>query len=314
MMGHRRRRHGRSCVEGVQGVRGQGRRPSRARVVFVVHVVVVFVLVGRSVFSRIGRHVQPVEHYFDISSSDPILEYGRVVEIRRARSAFECAESDSTRGSGRLHSRVPVGIRASSFLFVSFRYSRPVRSAVNASALTRIKLERLPRLSIIDAFVYGDRIGFGRAGAKLQAHVCQFVFFAQRQGEGHVVRRRIRRQRRRERLRPPASDVVRIVQIRQMRSGEPLLGQVVVADVASGRSGAGGRIAVLGRSVLAASARSEHGRVEGCVHEVGNAPLRSVLVVAGVRGLLLGCVGALVALAEREKSEARQHAGRQPSD
>ena len=151
-----------------------------------------------------------------------------------------------------------MGVGAEGLLFVGLGDDGAIGASVEFATLRRVELERLPRLAKVHALVDGQTVGF--AAAELKTQVRQFVLFAERQRQRHVVgqrgrcrrRRRGGRRRRRHRLRLPARQVVDVVQV----------GQV------------GRRVATLGAVDVALRRRGRHFFAEGGVDEVGHAASR----------------------------------------
>jgi len=238
-------------------------------------------------FRRGVGEVQPVEYDLHVGGRHPVLEHGAVVEVRGAGTALQRAERDPRHGR-RPGPVEPVRVRAQGLLLVGLGDDGPVGPAVHLAALSRVELERLPRLAIIHALVDGDRVRFGRLRAELQVDVRELVLFAQRQRERHVVGRRQRGRRvhrlRGQRLGPPARRVVRVVRVGQIGGGVPAPGLRVVAHVtrARGRLGRGAQLAVaLGAAHAARAGRLHVAAVRG-VDEVGHAPSGPVPVVTRV--------------------------------
>lgn len=247
---------------------------------------------GRRVRRR-GREVQPVEYNFHVGGRHPVLEHGAVVEVDGAGPALERAERDP--GRRRPGPVEPVRVGAQGFLFVGLGDDGPVGTAVHLATLSRVELERLPRLAVVHALVHGNRVRFGGLWAELQVDVRELVLFAQGQRERHVVGRRQGGRRvhrlRGQRLRPPARGVVRVVRVGQMGGRVTALGLRVVARVTHAL-GRGAQLAVPLGAVHAARAGRLHVTAVSGVDEVGHAPAGPVAVVARVgRVRLIRCVG-----------------------
>lgn len=244
------------------------------------------VQVVRDVFDG---HVKPIESNFDICGRHPVLEYRRVVEIQGARSAFEGAKRYSRRVplAQAVSTGVAMCVGTSSLLLVNFCNCSSVWSPVNPPALARVKLKRLPCLPVIYAFINRYAIGLWRVGAKLQTHVSQFIFLPETESQRNVIRRSVDRCDWRQGLRSPAGYVVRVVQIRQIRCGESTLRLVVIAQVTLGVGTRFGRFAEVLWHVEAARRGRFHRHAKSRVHEIGDAPAGTIVVVAGVGGLRL---------------------------
>jgi len=231
-----------------------------------------------------GREVQPVEYYLQVGGRHPGLEDGAVVEVDGAGPALERAERDPRRR--RPGPVEPVRVGAQGLLLVGLGDDHPVGAAVHLATLSRVELERLPRLAVVHALVNGYRVRFGRFRAELQVDVRQLVLLAQRQGERHVVGRRQGGRRvhrlRGQRLGPPARGVVRVVRVGQVGGRVAALGLRVVARVTDAL-GRGARLAVPLGAVDAARAGRLHVTAVSGVDEVGHAPAGPVAVVAQVR-------------------------------
>jgi len=247
---------------------------------------------GRRVRRR-GREVQPVEYNFHVGGRHPVLEHGAVVKVDGAGPALERAERDP--GRRRPGPVKPVRVGAQGFLFVGLGDDGPVGTAVHLAALSRVELERLPRLAVVHALVHGYRVRFGGLGTELQVDVRELVLFAQGQRERHVVGRRQGGRRvhrlRGQRLGPPARGIVRVVRVGQMGGRVTALGLRVVARVTHAL-GRGAQLAVPLGTVHAARAGRLHVTAVSGVDEVGHAPAGPIAVVARVgRVRLIRSVG-----------------------
>lgn len=240
---------------------------------------------------RLLGHVQAVEHDADVGRRHPVLQHRRVVEVGGRRPALERAERDPADGREPVAARVPMAVRAPRLLLVRLRDGGPVRPPVDAAALGRVELERLPGLAVVHRLVNRDRVRLGRLRAELQADVGQLVLLAQGEGQGHVVGRRGETLRRDERLAPPAGHVVGVAHVREVARGETAPRRAVVADVALTYAGATSRLldhVAIPRGPAAPAGRGGlDRRAERRVHEIRYAPSRPVLVVARIRWVLL---------------------------
>ena len=114
---------------------------------------------NRLAYQLVGQVLKPVEHNFDVSGSDPILEDRAVVEVVSRWSSFQSAECNSGPGNG-LSARVSakrlllVGYtykslksladRSPQTLLSTFGYSGPILTAIDFPALTRVVLKGMP--------------------------------------------------------------------------------------------------------------------------------------------------------------------------
>ncbi|TRY91426.1 hypothetical protein DNTS_018795 [Danionella cerebrum] len=232
----------------------------------------------RVVLVLVPERVEPVEGDFDICCRDPVLQNRGVVEVVRRGSAVQRAEGDQAAGE-RLH--VGVGVGADGFLLVLLGDGGFARLVVHLLALGRVELERHPGFPVIHGLVDGH--GLGARGAELEAHVRHLELLPERQHQRHVLRELD------VVVALPAAQVVRVVQVGEVRGRVALLRVPGVAYVAVPRS----LLAFLGHHAVpgrrrAAGAGHAHVLPKRGVHKVGDAaPGVSVLVVArvGRRGL-----------------------------
>lgn len=232
----------------------------------IVSITSVYLVLGSIVTTRVTgvlRKVQPVEDDAHVSGCHPILKDGTIIEFRSTGTALQRTEGDTWRNS--VTAVVAVRVGAQRLLLVGLGDSCAIWAAIDTSALTRVELERLPRFAIIHALIDGDRVGSWWLGAELQADVRDLVFLAKSQRQRHVVGWRIwwgAPLLRRHRVRAPAGDVARIVQISKVGSRETRTGLRFVAQATSAT--AFRIVAVATGAVSAARARRLYGRVERC--------------------------------------------------
>ena len=216
--------------------------------------------------------MQSVERHPDVSGCHPVLQHGAVVEVVGRRTTFQRAEGDAGSTVG---VDVTVCVRTESLLLVGLGDLAPRRPAVHLVALTRVVLERDPRLAEVDALVDGH--GVGPHGTELKTDVGQLVALAQTQRESHVAWSS------HERLRYPAGQVVRVVQVSQVSGRVTPLRVIRVTDLA--RSERLARSPWIGRGLADTTRRGAAGA--GCgdlafqrsVHEVRDAATRPTLFV-----------------------------------
>ncbi|KAA8594984.1 hypothetical protein FQN60_012119 [Etheostoma spectabile] len=258
----------------------------------------------RVVLVFVAESVQPAEDDFYVSGCYPVLQHRGVVKVVRRRSAVQRAEGDEPAGQ-RVH--VGVGVRAHGLLLVLLRDNGPVWLIVHLPALGRVKLKGYPSFTVVHGLV--NNHGFGSRREKLQAHISDLKLLTEGQSQGDILRVLD------EVLGLPASEVVRVVQVRQVRWWVVLFGVRGIAGVAV----PGPLIPFLRRchhavaiGRLAAGAGYLYFLAEGGVDEVRDAtPWVAVLVVAGVRGRSLSREQTHPVAAER--APARQGRGEQHS-
>ena len=230
----------------------------------------------RVVLVLVAERVQPAEDDLDVRGRDPVLQHRGVVEVVRGRPPVQRAEGDEPAGQG-VH--VGVGVRAHGLLLVLLGDHGPVGLVVHLPALGRVELEGHPRFTVIHGLENGH--GFGSGRAELQAHVGDLELLPEGQSEADVLREL------EEVLGLPAGEVVRVVEVRQVRRRMVLLGVRGVAGVTVpgplvSLLRGGDHAVAAGR--LPAGAGHLHLLPEGGVDEVRDAAARvAVLVVAGVR-------------------------------
>lgn len=231
----------------------------------------------RVVLVLVPKSVQPTEDYFNVRGCHPVLQHRGVVKVVSRGSAVQRAESDEPPGQ-RVH--VGVGVRAHSLLLILLRYNGPVRLVVHLPALGRVKLKGHPSFTVVHGLV--NNHGFRSRRAELQAHVSDLKLLSKGQSQGGVLRVL------EEVVGLPAGEVVRVVEVRQVRWRVVLLGVRGIAGVTV----PGPLVSFLRRGHhavatghLSARAGHLHFLTEGGINEVRDAaPRVAVLVVAGVRG------------------------------